>query len=182
MPDQDSQQKIFEVQYFCMTNYFCRQQLISGYYAWDGDPPSQVCGRCDNCTRCIEHNVQDLPDATDDVYELLEVTKSLTSQYTNITPTDIINVYTHAKTKDMEYKGYLTSEAYKRVYTRKGSSVERTCITSTSRPGCFWLRQASLYSEKSKGTSGGVQHLCSWCQRNRSWVYRAPRRQRRERN
>ena len=65
------------------------------------------------------HNVQDLPDATDDVYKLLEVTKSLTSQYTNITPTDIINVYTHAKTKDMEYKGYLTSEAYKRVYTRK---------------------------------------------------------------
>jgi hypothetical protein len=78
-----------------------------------------MCGKCDSCISCIEHDIQDLPDAIEDITELLEVTKSFTAQHPCITPKDIIYVYTHAKTKDMENKGYLTSEAYKRIYNRK---------------------------------------------------------------
>jgi hypothetical protein len=188
IPDPDSQQKIFEVQYFCSRKYFCRQQQISAYYAWDGDAPVQDCGKCDNCVSRTAHNVQDLPDAINDIYELLEVIKSLTTQHACITPRDVIDVYTHAKTKELERKEYLTSEAYKRTYTRKVLvSKELASQALDDLVASGYVKQAcTLKKQKERQMTcstyiQGVKENAEILVGSRSWVYRALSKQRRGR-
>jgi superfamily II DNA helicase RecQ len=98
-----SHQKVFDVQHFCTTKCSCRQQQLADYYSWDGDLEAQPCGVCDNCVNRIKDDAQQLPDAVNDVCELVSVIQSLTTDYENVTPQDVIDVYTHAKTKDEPY-------------------------------------------------------------------------------
>jgi hypothetical protein len=165
--------------------YFCRQQQISAYYSWDGDAPAQACSRCDNCRSCLD--VQALPDAIDDVCELLEVTKSLTAEHPNVTPKDLIDVYTHARTKDMESKGYLTSEAYKRMYTRKVLVSKDLAMQALQDLVVFgYVKQTCMLRRQKERQMicntyiYGVEENAESLIRGKSWVYRAPRRQRRE--
>jgi len=188
IPDPDSQQKIFAVQYYCSTKYFCRQQQISEYYSWDGDASAKACSKCDNCVNCIKNNVQDLPDATDDIYELLEVTKSLTAQHPYVTPKDVVDVFTHSKTGDMESKGYLTSEAYKREYTRKVlvskelafQALHDLVVSGYIKQACTLKKQKERQMTCSTHIHGVRENAENFIG-NKSWVYKAPRKQRRER-
>ncbi|PKK71360.1 P-loop containing nucleoside triphosphate hydrolase protein, partial [Rhizophagus irregularis] len=43
--------KIFEVFYYCISQYECRQQLIWKYQAWPDEEKPSVCERCDNCIK-----------------------------------------------------------------------------------------------------------------------------------
>jgi hypothetical protein len=72
----------------------------------------------------IAHNVQELPDAKNDIIELVEVIKSLTHCFSQITPQNVIDVYTHAKTKEMKEKRFTESAAYQRQYQRKVLSTK----------------------------------------------------------
>jgi hypothetical protein len=129
----ESQRNVFEVQYFCSTKYTCRQQQLANHYAWDGDPDAQPCGICDNCISCTRDDVQQLPDATDDVCEMVTVIRSLTTHYYNVTPKDAIDVFMHAKTKDIESKGYLASEAYQRTYIWKALKTKELASLALDR-------------------------------------------------
>ena len=116
--------KLFEVQYFCSAKYKCRQQMIAQHYSWNSDPPVDPCNTCDNCMNSLLHNVQNLPDAKNDVFELVEVIRSLTDHFSEITPQNVIDVYTHAKTKEMKEKRFTESAAYQRQYRRKVLSTK----------------------------------------------------------
>jgi hypothetical protein len=175
------QHKLFEVQHFCSTRYVCRQQQLANYYYWDGDPVVQPCGICDNCVDSMKDDAQQLPDAVDDVCELVTVIQSLTTSYENVTPQDVINVYTHAQTKDMEAKGYLTSEAYQRKYVRKvlktkelaSFALDRLVADRLVRKECVLTKDRLLKCNTYiRGVSENVESLV----RTRSWVYLAPRR------
>jgi superfamily II DNA helicase RecQ len=106
--------KLFEVQYFCTAKYLCRQQIIAEHFSWDTDKSVDSCNKCDNCLSRISDNAQLLPDAQDDVIELIEVIKSLTtseSDVQDISPMNVIDVYSHAKTTEMKKRGLIDSAA-----------------------------------------------------------------------
>jgi len=184
-PISDAQQKIFQVQSFCSAKYICRQQLIAKYYAWDGDSLPDKCGQCDNCVSHIEDDAQQLQDAVDDVCEMMEVIRCLTAQYENVTPKDIINVFTRAKTKDMDTKGYLTSEVYRRIYTRKVlvskdfalQALNDLIASGFVKQICELKRQKECQMTCSTYIIG-VKESAENTVRNRSWVYLAPRKRR----
>jgi hypothetical protein len=184
----ESQQKVFEVQLFCSAKYRCRQQQLADYYSWDGDPEAQPCGMCDNCVNRIKDDAQQLPDAVDDVCNMVMVIRSLTMHHENVTPKDVIDVYTHAKTKDMETKGYLTSEAYQHTYARKvlktkelaSLALDRLVADRLVKKECVLKgqneRQSVTCNSYIRGVAANVESLV----RNRSWVYLAPRRKSKE--
>jgi superfamily II DNA helicase RecQ len=186
VPDHNIQQKIFEVQTFCSTKYFCRQQLIAKHYAWDGDSTPETCGKCDNCVSCIEDNVQELPNAVDDVLEMMETVKCLTAHHENVTPKDVVDVFTHAKTIDMESKGYISSEAYKRTYVRKVlvskdlalQALNDLIVCGLVKQVCELKRQKERQMTCNTYIRGVVDNAVQSV-RNRSWVYLAPCRQKR---
>jgi hypothetical protein len=129
----------------------------------------------------MKDDAQQLPDAVDDVCELVTVIQSLTTSYENVTPQDVINVYTHAQTKDMEAKGYLTSEAYQRKYVRKvlktkelaSFALDRLVADRLVRKECVLTKDRLLKCNTYiRGVSENVESLV----RTRSWVYLAPRR------
>jgi hypothetical protein len=182
----DAQQKIFEVQSFCSAKYFCRQQLIAKYYAWDGDSIPNGCGKCDNCVSCIADDAHQLQNAVDDVCEMMEVVRCLTAQHQNVTQQDLVDVFTHAKTRDMETKGYMTSEAYKRTYIRKvlvSKDLAHHALNDLIASGfikqvCELKRQKECHMTCNAYIIG-VKENAENSIRNKSWVYLAPRRQRR---
>jgi hypothetical protein len=179
----DAQQKIFEVQAFCSAKYFCRQQLIAKYYTWTGDSIPQACGKCDNCVSCTKENAQTLQDAVDDVCEMMEVVRCLTAQHENITKDDVIDVFTKAKTKEMETKGYFTSKAYNRIYTRKvlrTKDLASQALSDLIASG-FVKQICELKGQKKQMTCNtyilGVEENAQRSVQDRPWVYLIPCRQ-----
>jgi hypothetical protein len=179
----ESQQKVFEVQHFCATRYTCRQQQLANYYSWDKDPVTCPCSVCDNCVSSINDDAQQLPDAVDDVCEMVNVIQSLTTHHENVTPQDVINVYTHAKTKDMEAKGYFMSEAYKRPHDRKvlktkelaSLALDKLVAERLVRKECVLKKQKERQLTCSAYIRGAAENVESLV-RTKSWVYRVPRR------
>ena len=145
------------------------------------------CGVCDNCVNRIKDDAWQLPDAVDDVCEMTNIIKSLTIHHENVTPQDVIDVYTRAKTKDMEAKGYLTSEAYQRKYVQKALKTKELASFALDRLVADGLVKKECVLKKQKerqltcstyirGVAANVESIV----RNRSWVYLAPRRKSKE--
>lgn len=69
--------KIFEVFYYCNSQYECRQQLIWQYQAWPNEAKPSVCEICDNCVN-RNANKPKLLDGKEEIVKLLEVVEYLT--------------------------------------------------------------------------------------------------------
>ncbi|PKB99265.1 ATP-dependent DNA helicase, partial [Rhizophagus irregularis] len=98
--------KIFEVFYYCISQYECRQQLIWKYQAWPDEEKPSVCERCDNCIKRIANRPK-LIDGKEEIMKLLEVVEFLT-QKEQVSPDDIIDVFRGGKTKRIKQKKWDT--------------------------------------------------------------------------
>ncbi|UZO18211.1 uncharacterized protein OCT59_009531 [Rhizophagus irregularis] len=98
--------KIFEVFYYCISQYECHQQLIWKYQAWPDEEKPSVCERCDNCIKRIANRPK-LIDGKEEIMKLLEVVEFLT-QEEQVSPDDIIDVFRGGKTKRIKQKKWDT--------------------------------------------------------------------------
>ena len=118
----DQQKKIHEVMFYCEEIYTCRHQLLSRYYAWPGDLPSQQCNKCDNCLRYLKDNPI-LCDINVDVYKMLEVVESVTNflnnQQKEASRQDIMYIFCQAKNKVVNEKNLSELQIYKDNWPRK---------------------------------------------------------------
>ncbi|PKY60210.1 hypothetical protein RhiirA4_430954, partial [Rhizophagus irregularis] len=102
--------KIFEVFYYCISQYECRQQLIWQYQAWPDENKPSVCNKCDNCIKRIA-NKPKLLDGKDEIMKLLEVVEFL-SQEEQVSPDDVVDVFRGGKTARVKQKKWDTLPIY----------------------------------------------------------------------
>lgn len=102
---------IFEVFYYCISQYKCRQQLIWKYQAWPDEEKPPVCEKCDNCIRRIT-NKPKLLDGKEEIMKLLEVVEFLTQKEQQIGPDDVIDVFRGGKTMKIRQKEWDTLPIY----------------------------------------------------------------------
>jgi superfamily II DNA helicase RecQ len=102
--------KIFEVFYYCISQYECRQQLIWKYQVWPDEEKPSVCEKCDNCIKRIANRPK-LIDGREEIMKLLEVVEFLT-QEEQVSPDDIIDVFKGGKTKRIKQKKWDTLSVF----------------------------------------------------------------------
>src|SRR5437763_3530852 len=103
--------KIFEVFYYCNSQYECRQQLIWQYQAWLDEVKPPVCRKCNNCVNRIA-NKPKLLDGKEEIIKLLEVVEYLTERNEQICPDDIVDVFRGGKTAKIKQKNWDTLPVY----------------------------------------------------------------------
>ncbi|CAG8565238.1 23972_t:CDS:2 [Dentiscutata erythropus] len=76
---------------------------------------SDSCNKCDNCIRYEEENPE-LLDATEEVYEMLEVAEVLTSEFSaEISPEDIVDIFSRSNTEKIRRNKYNQLVLHKRI-------------------------------------------------------------------
>ncbi len=104
--------KIFEVLYYCYSQYECRQQLIWKYQAWPNEVIPPICEKCNNCFNRITNNPKSL-DGKEEIIKLLEVVEFLTQEIDEqIGPDDIVDVFRGGKTIKIKQKKWDTLPVY----------------------------------------------------------------------
>ena len=104
--------KIFEVFYYCNSQYECRQQLIWQYQAWPNEQKPPVCEICNNC---VNRNTDKpkLLDGKEEIIKLLEVVEYLTQETSEqIGPDDVIDIFRGGKTAKIKQKNWNTLPVY----------------------------------------------------------------------
>jgi len=119
--------KIFEVFYYCNSQYECRQQLIWQYQAWPNEQKPPVCEKCDNCIN-RDTDRPKLLDGKEEIIKLLEVVEYLTQETgEQIGPDDVIDVFRGGKTAKIKQKNWNTLPVYpteKRKVLKTKDSVQ----------------------------------------------------------
>ena len=108
--------KIFEVFYYCNSQYECRQQLIWQYQAQPDEVIPPVCRKCNNCVNRIANKLK-LLDGKEEIIKLLEVVEYLTERNEQICPDNIVDVFRGGKTAKIKQKNWDTLPVY---LTEKG--------------------------------------------------------------
>ncbi|CAB4387207.1 unnamed protein product [Rhizophagus irregularis] len=104
--------KIFEVFYYCNSQYECRQQLIWKYQVWPNEQKPPVCEICDNCVKRNTDKPK-LLDGKEEIIKLLEVIEYLTQETgEQIGPDDVIDVFRDGKTAKIKQKNWNTLPVY----------------------------------------------------------------------
>ena len=104
--------KIFEVLYYCNSQYECRQQLIWQYQAWPNERKPPVCEICNNCVNRIADKPK-LLDGKEEIIELLGVVEYLTQEIgEQIGPEDVVDVFRGGKTAKVKQKNWDTLPVY----------------------------------------------------------------------
>ncbi|RGB24504.1 P-loop containing nucleoside triphosphate hydrolase protein [Rhizophagus diaphanus] len=102
--------KIFEVFYYCISQYECCQQLIWQYQAWPDENKPSVCNKCDNCIKRIANKLK-LLDGKEEIMKLLEVVEFLL-QEEQVSPDDVVDVFRGGKTARVKQKKWDTLPIY----------------------------------------------------------------------
>lgn len=101
-------QGIFEMAFFCETNYECQQQMACYQYCWEGDPNIPKCNHCDNCLRQQQDNVilTDLENETllmaSIIHELLKRSKESGAKLEKVKKEYVIDVFFGANNKNVK--------------------------------------------------------------------------------
>uniref|UniRef100_U9TP61 DNA 3'-5' helicase n=1 Tax=Rhizophagus irregularis (strain DAOM 181602 / DAOM 197198 / MUCL 43194) TaxID=747089 RepID=U9TP61_RHIID len=103
--------KIFEVFYYCNSQYECRQQLIWRYQAWPNEQKPPTCEICDNCINRIADKPK-LLDGKEEIIKLIEVVEYLTQMGEQIGPDDVVDIFRGGKTAKIKQKNWNTLPVY----------------------------------------------------------------------
>ncbi|CAG8796389.1 4224_t:CDS:2 [Dentiscutata erythropus] len=102
------EQNLFEVIFYCIDLYRCRQIILWQYFAWPNDMIPTSCNICDNCRRRIHDKLKEI-NAVQEVQKLVELVEELTNRFdSEIILLDIVELFRFADNSRLRKRGFDT--------------------------------------------------------------------------